>query len=138
MAVLIISIISVSSATTLRYPAINTHVSIQNKIAVKYRQPLVVTGKKTAQNMSSFKFRGAPAPDRHMFINRVENDTDIPDVIQFLAGENIPYKSVKCLSNPYAKFNSFKLTVAISKFQHYAFYIQELLGNHDVVILLDH
>ena len=104
MAVLIILITSVSSATTLRCPAINTHVSIQ-KIAVKYRQPLVVTGKKTAQNMSSSKFRGAPEPDRHLFICRLESDTDVAD------------KSVECLSNPNVKLKSFKLTVGVSKFQ---------------------
>jgi hypothetical protein len=76
-----------------------------------------VTGKNTARDVLSSKFRGAPEPDRHLFIYRVENDTDVADVTEYLDNENIPYKSVECLSNPNAKFKSFKLTVGVSKYQ---------------------
>jgi len=43
----------------------------------------------------------------------MESDTDVADVTQYLDGENIPYKLVECLSNPNAKFKSFKLTVGV-------------------------
>ena len=81
------------------------------------RQPNVVTGKNTTRNVLSSKFRGAPEPDRHLFIYRVENDTDVADVTQYLDNENIPYTLVECLSNPNAKFKSFKLTVGVSRYQ---------------------
>ena len=87
------------------------------KLHRKYRQPNVMTGKKTTQNLSSSKLLGAPGPDSHLFIYRVENDTDITDVTKHLDGENIPYKSVECLSNPNDKFKFFKLTVGVSIFQ---------------------
>jgi len=41
----------------------------------------------------------------------LESDTDVADI------------SVECLSNPNAKFKSFKLTVSVSKFQ-------QLLNDH--------
>jgi len=72
-----------------------------------------VTGKKTAPNVPSSKLRGGPEPNRHLFIYRVESDTDFADVIQCLDGENIPHKSVECLSNPNAKFKSIKLIVGV-------------------------
>ena len=90
------------------------------KLQRQYRHPI---GKKTAQNESSPTFNCVPEPDTHLVIYRVESDTDVADVTQYMHGENIPYKSVECLSNPNVKFKSFNLTVGVYKFQ-------KLFNNH--------
>ncbi len=87
------------------------------KLQHKSRTSNVVTGKKATNGDTSFGFRGAPEPDRHLFIYRAENDMSVNDVEIYLNNQNISYKSIECLSNPNAKFKSFKLTVSVSKYQ---------------------
>ena len=75
-----------------------------------------ITGK-NASDVSSSAFRGAPEPDRFLFIYRVEKDASESDIMNYLGENNILYRNVKCLSNPDSKFKSFKLTVAVSQYK---------------------
>ncbi len=92
----------------------------QRQYARKLRRPRtnIVTGKHTSQDTDTDTagFRGAPEPDRHLFIFRVENSTSESDIRCYLTKRHITFKTVQCLSNPNAKYKSFKLTVGVSHF----------------------
>lgn len=80
------------------------------------RNKRVVMGN-SSSNVASRGFRGAPEPDRHLFIYRVEKSASEDDISDYLQGQNISFRSVACLSNPDSKFKSFRLTVAVSNYK---------------------
>jgi len=80
------------------------------------RKSRVVAGKKALSHAGATGFKGAPEPDRNLFIYRVEKDTTEEDIEQYLVDNDISYRSISCMSNPNSKYKSFKLTVAVSHF----------------------
>ena len=65
---------------------------------------------------SSGNVRGGPVPDRHLFIFRVDKSTEIKDLKDHIAGHGFTIRRLECVSNPEAKFQSFKLTVPLPEF----------------------
>ena len=65
----------------------------------------------TAAN--SHRIKGAPEPDRHLFIYRMGKETDDDALRDF--GTCI--RSLDCISKPQFKFKSYKLTVPVSQFK---------------------
>ena len=61
--------------------------------------------------------RGAPEPERHLFIYRVDAATETEDLQSFFHDLGVTVKSLQCVSNENAKYKSFKLTVLISQFK---------------------
>ena len=61
------------------------------------------------------KFKGAPEPNRDLFLYRVDHETCVEDIRLFLR-DYVKIISLECLSHPDAKFKSFKLTVPMSDF----------------------
>ncbi len=64
----------------------------------------------------SSTFKGAPAPDRLLFIYRVAKDTDADEIKNFLVARQFTVRDFVQTSNENARFKSFKLTVPVSEF----------------------
>ena len=76
----------------------------------------VVTGTNVTEGSRSAGFQGAPEPDRHLFIYRVRTNTTDEDISNFMKENDIVFREIACLSNPNAKYKSFKLTVAVTQY----------------------
>ena len=75
-----------------------------------------VTGSNIHRDETSCGFRGAPEPDRHLFLFRVRPEATESDIERYLKDQNLTYRSLSCMSNPNARFKSFKLTVGVSQY----------------------
>ena len=60
------------------------------------------------------KFKGAPEPQRDIFLYRVDKECDVEDIKLMLRGNNCEPKEIKIMSKEEAKYRSFKLTVGVS------------------------
>ena len=60
------------------------------------------------------RLKGAPAPSRDLFIYRVDSDTTVVDVRDFIQNWGHAVRSIQCVSNHNSKYKSFKLTVPAS------------------------
>ena len=76
------------------------------------RQYKIIKGKTTA----GLSFKGAPVPDRHLFIHRVDSTVSISDVNDHLVNNNFTVRKLECVSHDMAKYKSFKLTVPVDQF----------------------
>ena len=65
---------------------------------------------------SSGSVRGGPEPDRHLFIFRVDKSTDIEELNDYIAGHGFTVRCLERVSNPEAKFQSFRLTVPLPEY----------------------
>ncbi len=77
------------------------------------RQTKVITGNVT----SSKTFRGAPEPDRQLFIQRVRKEVTETDVKAYLVAKDFTVRDLVRMSHDDAKYNSFKLTVPVTEFE---------------------
>ena len=73
------------------------------------RQNKVITG-----NKSGSRLRGAPLPNRDIFVYRIAKDTGASDVQEFLVENDIDVRAIDCTSHPDSTFKSFKVTVSVS------------------------
>lgn len=78
------------------------------------RQKRVITGK-ISQTHGTFK--GAPEPQRDIFVYRVDQDANIDDMSDYLTDKNVKISKLECVSNANAKFKSFRLTVGLTDFK---------------------
>ena len=88
-----------------------------NYIKKLRRKDKFITGKSRLSSSTRGNFRGAPEPDQHLFIYRVENEATSDDIAQHVISHDITIRNLECVSNPNAKFKSFKLTVPVSDHQ---------------------
>ena len=63
-------------------------------------------------------FKGAPEPNRELFIYRVDKQTTLRDLRVHVLDEGFDVRALECISNPNSKFKSFKLSVPVSQFSH--------------------
>ena len=70
------------------------------------RKRNIVKGTATTQNV-----KGAPEPTRDLFIYRVDAETE--SVFDLVKSNGFKVLSLKCISNPAAKYKSFRLTVPV-------------------------
>lgn len=87
------------------------------KKKLQRRNNIITGSNQRAGNQSTTGFRGAPEPDRHLFIYRVENDVSVDSLEDWLKRNDITYRTISCISNDQAKFKSFKLTVSVTQFK---------------------
>ena len=97
------------SGDEFQYPSYAARKSRQKE---KRRQH-VITGKR---NPEGRRFRGAPEPNRDLFIFRVHTDTDVEDIKEHVLAEGYDARDIKCVSHPDAMWKSFRLTVPLSQF----------------------
>jgi len=86
--------------------------AIKKQRRLENKRRRVIQGSRTAGSV-----RGAPEPCRDAFIYRVDPDTTTEMMRQYISDNEINIKSLECVSNPNAKFKSFKLTTTVSKFK---------------------
>lgn len=72
----------------------------------------VITGKTPTNG----NFKGAPEPDRYLFIHRVDKTVDSSAIKDHLCKNNITVRDLVCLAHDEAKYKSFKLTVPVHQF----------------------
>ena len=85
----------------------------QRKRNKSQRKRTAVTG-----TSSSSKLKGAPEPSRDLFVYRVEKGTEIGDIEEYLTSKHTSCRSVAKVSNPDAKFDSFKVEIKASDMSH--------------------
>ena len=73
----------------------------------------IVAGSST---QTDTRVRGAPEPDRHLFIFRVDANT-LDDLRSYISDHGVTMRSLHCVSNANAKFKSYKLTVPVSQYK---------------------
>ena len=59
------------------------------------------------------RFRGAPEPSRDLFIYRVDPETIANDITDLVVQNDYVVRNIQLLSNPSARFKSFKMSVPI-------------------------
>ena len=74
----------------------------------------IIFGKSHTQSGS---FKGAPEPSRELFIYRVDPSTTDSQISSYLNDNNFTVREISCISNPNARFKSFKLKVPATEFQ---------------------
>jgi hypothetical protein len=74
----------------------------------------VVTGK----GQPNDRIKGAPEPVRHLFIYRVDKETQDDAIHSYITENGFSIKDLSCVSNINAKFKSYKLTVPVSEFKY--------------------
>ena len=79
------------------------------------RKAKVVTGVGTKR--SDHKVRGAPEPERQLFIYRVDRQTLTEHLKIFIQEAGITVCSLECVSKENSKHKSFKLSVPLSHFK---------------------
>ena len=73
----------------------------------------IITGNATS---CAGRFKGAPEPNRDLFIFRVHPSTDISDLRVYVLDAGFDVRALDCISNAKAKYKSFRLTVPASQF----------------------
>ena len=73
------------------------------------RQRTIVTG-----TSNSARLKGGPPPVREFFVYRVQKCAEENDIEDYLTENNIDFISVIKVSNPDAKFSSFRVSVPIA------------------------
>ena len=73
----------------------------------------VITGSRA---QCSGNVRGAPDPDRHLFIYRVDRSTVVKDLESYISERGVTVRDLQCVSNCESKFKSFKLTVSVAQY----------------------
>ena len=66
---------------------------------------------------SDHRVRGAPEPERQLFIYRVDRQTVTEDLKIYIQEAGITVCSLACVSKEDSKFKSFKLSVPLSQFK---------------------
>ncbi len=66
---------------------------------------------------TSKTFRGAPEPDRQLFIQRVNKQVTDIDVKAYLVAKDFTIRDLTLMSHADAKYNSFKLTIPVTEFE---------------------
>ena len=69
----------------------------------------------TASN--NHQIKGAPEPDRHLFIYKVDPQTSDDALRSYISECSISIRSLQCASNPASKYKSYKRTVPLSDFK---------------------
>ena len=64
----------------------------------------------------SSKVQGAPEPERHLFIYRVNQTTTTDHLQAHIQSYGFTVKFLECISKPVSKFKKFKLSVPVSEF----------------------
>ena len=77
------------------------------------RRKKFITGISTSKPGS---FKGAPEPNRDLFIFRVDKETTESQITNHVKDHGFFVRNLSCVSNPSAKFRSFRLTVPLSQF----------------------
>ena len=72
------------------------------------RRQKVVTGQAT-----NSKLKGAPLPSRDVFIYRVDKNTTVDILSEYISENSIDFREIECVSHEDAKYKSFRLTVSI-------------------------
>jgi hypothetical protein len=62
-------------------------------------------------------FKGAPEPSRHLFIYRVDSETQTIDLKTFIGDHGFDVRELNLVSHKESMFKSFKLTVPVSQFK---------------------
>ena len=83
--------------------------------AKKKMKRRMIIGKSTSGTIGN-TFKGAPEPDRDLFISRVTKDCNVKVIEDYLSSKDFTIHELKCVSHIDAKFQSFKLTVPLSQF----------------------
>ena len=78
----------------------------RDEIKRQRRHYKITKGKTTA----GLSFKGAPVPDRYLFIHRVHNNVDASDVNEHLVKNNFTVGKLECITHDVAKYKSFKMT----------------------------
>lgn len=78
------------------------------------RKTTVIAGNSSPKGNS---FKGAPSPDRHLFIYRVDQSVHADNIQEYLISRQFQVRELVCMSNENARYKSFKLTVAIDQFR---------------------
>ena len=79
------------------------------------RKAKVLTGAGTKH--SDNRFRGAPEPERQLFIYRVDRQAVTEDLKIFIQEAGITVCSLVCVSKEDSKFKSFKISVPLFQFK---------------------
>ena len=77
------------------------------------RRKRIITGRR---NAGGGRFRGAPEAGRDLFIYRVHTDTVATDIHELVKSVGYDVLRLECVSNPNAKFKSFRMTVPASQY----------------------
>ena len=59
------------------------------------------------------KFKGAPPPDRDLFLYRVDSDFNESNVTEHIEDNNVKVRNIEIKSVDEARFKSFKITVSV-------------------------
>ena len=78
----------------------------------KKKKRTVITGKSSNTQL----FKAGPAPSRELFIYRVDHCCTEDALQSYIEDHRIEIRKIECVSNPNAKYKSFKLSVAASEF----------------------
>lgn len=84
---------------------------------LKKRARRTITGQANSNRIRSTGFRGAPEPQRELFIFRVHADTVDDEIKDYAIGVGVDVLNIECVSHPNSKFKSFRLTVPASQFR---------------------
>ena len=76
------------------------------------RRANVISGNASSSNT----FRGAPEPDRQLFIQRVDKSVTGDKIKKYLSDQKFSIREVCRMSHEEAKYNSFMITVPVSEF----------------------
>jgi hypothetical protein len=60
--------------------------------------------------------KGAPEAMRDLFIYRVDKETSIYDIGNYIESQGFTVEDLQCVSHDAARFKSFKLTVPVSQY----------------------
>ena len=106
-----------SSTETLSVPDVRQSEVVTPSYSFQKRKNrqkrLIITGNSvTCKGVS-----GAPEPTRHLFIKRINEDTDNEAVQNMIQQYGFCIKDFRCISHPEARFKSFKLSVPASQFE---------------------
>ena len=109
------------------YRSVDSVISDNNSVAGSFKEPSYVLKQHRRQENKrrqivhgsriSGSVRGAPEPCRDAFIYRVDRGTTTEAMHKYISDCDIDIKNLDCVSNPNAKYKSFRLTTTVSKFK---------------------
>ena len=88
-----------------------SHVIRKHRRQENQRQRYVARGSRTGGSI-----RGAPAPRRDVFVYRVDSETTTEMMSKHIKDIGIDIISINCVSNPSAKFKSFRITASVTNY----------------------